>query len=403
MNITEALNQIESLRESVTNNDPSVKITAATCDLMEKVIRNMGGDYSKGRTTVQEALTSTDTVKLIPKIIEGQMREAAEPVYLATQFMTTVNFDSGNTSTVYQIPIVGEIQAYEVGEGSRYNETNVDFGVIENAALEIRVKKIGCRVTITEEAISDGSWDILGINVRKVGRAMARFKEEWAFREFSSHGHTAFDNNLRAQSPEAGTTGRDADGNFNDTLSVEDFIDLIIMLMGNGFNPTDVIMHPLIWIVFARNSMIGNGLSYGALGGQGVNPNHSVQGTPAAFSMASNGYAQPIVINPSQVQNRLPMPVNVMLSPFIRFDKLNKQFDMYCVDRNEVGIIAQKERLTNDNWSDPERDIRNIKAKERYGIGVLNDGKAITVCRNIAAETTYPTPPTVRIQNDPIT
>lgn len=400
MNILEALNQINTIRERIAQNDPEVKITSDTCDLMEKVIRNMGGDYSKGRTTVKEALTSTDTVKLIPKIIEGQMREAAEPMYLATQFMTTVNFDSGNTSAVYVIPVVGEITASEVSEGGRYAENNVDFNTIENSNLEVRVKKIGCRVSITEEAIADGSWDILGINVRKVGRAMARYKEEWAFREFSNHGHIVFDNAIRDQTPEAGTTGRDADGNFNDTLSVEDFIDLVIILMGNGFNPTDVIMHPLIWVVFARNSMIGNGLTYGALGGQGVHPQNSVQGTGGFAGLANNGYAQPIIISPNQVQNRLPMPVNVMLSPFINFDKVNRKFDMYCVDRNEIGIIAQKEALSMDNWTDPERDIRNIKAKERYGIGILNNGRAIAVCRNIAAETTYPVPPTVRIQTE---
>ena len=49
-----------------------------------------------------------------------------------------------------------------------------------NAAFEIRVKKIGCKVTITEEAISDGSWDMLGISISKMGRAMARYKKNGA-------------------------------------------------------------------------------------------------------------------------------------------------------------------------------------------------------------------------------
>jgi len=172
--------------------------------------------------------------------------------------------------------------------------------------------------------------------------------------------------------------------------------------MGNGFVPTDVIMHPLTWVIFARNSMIGNGLTFGALGGMNVHPNGAVQGTPAAFGMANNGAGQKLIMRPDQVQNRLPVPLTVNFSPFVHFDKINKRFDMYCIDRNEVGVIVQKEGLSTENWTDPERDIRALKAKERYGVGVLNNGRAITVCRNIAVAPSYPVPPTVRVQTEEV-
>lgn len=404
MNLAEALNQINTLRDVAVAEEKEGKkpaVGSATFDLMERMARNISGDYTKGRASIQEALTSTDTIKMIPKVIEGQMREAAEPEYLGTRFMNTVHVEGGN-STVYVIPVVGELVAGEVGEGTRYNEDYVDFNTLENSALEIRVKKIGVKVSITEEAITDSSWDILGINVRKMGKAMARYKEEWIFNTFSDHGHVIFDNNLRAQMPEAGTTGRASDGTFNDTMSVEDFLDLVLALMGNGFVPTDVIMHPLTWVVFARNSMIGNGLSYGALGAQNVHPNGAIQGTPAAFGMANNGNAQQLIMKPEQVQNRLPVPLTVNFSPFVHFDKINKRFDMYCIDRSEVGVIVQKEGLSTENWTDPEKDIRAMKAKERYGVGIQNNGRGITVSRNIAVAPSYPLPPTVRVNTNPI-
>lgn len=404
MNITEGLNMIGQLRDAAqaaidAGNTPEVSLRSI--DITEGALRNMHGDYSKGRVSIREALTTTDTVNLIPRIIEGQMREAAEPEYLGTRFFSKINAEGGN-SVVYVIPVAGEIHASEVTEGGRYNEQNVDFNTIENGALEVRVKKIGCKVTITEEAINDSSWDILGMNVRKLGRAMARYKEEWIFQQFSTHGHIVFDNDLRGQNEGYGTHGRDIDGAYNDTMCVEDFLDLVMVLMSNGFNPTDVIMHPLTWVVFARNTMLGNGLSYGAFSGQYVHPNNMVQGTPAAFGLANNGAAQPLIVSPEQVQNRLPMPLAVNLTPFVRFDKTNKRFDMYCIDRNEVGVIVEKEGLSTDNWSDPETDIRNLKAKERYGIGILNNGRAITVSRNLSVATTYPTPPVIKIQNEQI-
>ena len=389
-----AVAQWADYKEGKTTVVPKAKVESF--DMIEKMLMNSQGDFSKGRVTVQETLTSTDTVKLIPKVIEGQLREAAEPQYLATRFMKKVKVDQGN-SAVYVIPVVGEIYASEVAEGGRYNESSVDFNTLENGTYEIRVKKIGVKASITEEAITDGAWDIMGINVAKMGRAMARYKEEWCFNSFSQHGHIVFDNELRAQMPEAGTSGMAADGSYNDTLSVEDFIDLVLAMMGNNHNPTDVIMHPLTWIVFARNSMIGNGLTYGALGGTQIHPWGATQGTPGFAGLSADMGPQKYILKPEQVQNRLPMPMRINFSPFVRFDKKKKKFDMYILDAAEVGIIAEKEALTTDNWTDPERDIRLLKCKERYGVGILDNGKGICVARNIAVAPSYPEAPKVQI------
>lgn len=405
MNIQEMLNQNAKLRESAvqqwsdykegkTDKAPSAKIESF--DMIEKMCLNSIGDFSKGRVTVRETLASTDTVKLIPKVIEGKLREAAEPVYLATRFMKTIHVNEGN-SAVYVIPFVGELYASEVSEGGRYNESSIDFDTLENGTYEVRVKKIGLKVSITEEAVTDGAWDIMGINISKMGRAMARYKEEWCFNNFNDHGHIVFDNAIRGQMPEAGTSGRAQDGSYNDTLSTEDFIDLVLAMMGQDKNPTDIIMHPLTWVVFARNSMIGNGMTYGAFGAQQMHPWGATQGTPGFAGLAAEQGPQKYILTPDQVQGRLPMPIRINFSPFIPFDKVTKKFDMYVLDSSSVGIIAQKEALTTDNWTDPERDIRLLKCKERYGVGIIDNGRGIVVARNLAVAPTYPEPPVVSV------
>ena len=151
-----------------------------------------------------------------------------------------------------------------------------------------------------------------------------QLKEENCFNAFSNHGHILFDNDKREQFPEAGTTGRDADGSYNDTLSVEDFLDLVLALMGNNRVPTDIIMHPLTWVIFARNSMIGNGLTYGAFGGNRVHPWGATQGTGGFAGLAAEEGPQQLIMRPEQVQNRLPMPLTLNFSPFVAFDKVNK-------------------------------------------------------------------------------
>ena len=417
MYLQEALNKVNKLRESVEleikeNRDSKDKTEdqkknfrpstePKTIDLMEKMIRNMAGDFSKGRASIHESLTTTDAMQLMPKIIEGKLLEASEPAYLGTNFFTTVNVDGGN-SAVYVIPVVGELYAHEVGEGQKYKNEDLDYNTVEDATLEVRVKKIGVKVSITEEAIADSSWDILGINVSKMGKAMARYKEEQIFNTFSDGCHTIFDNRLRTQDKSLGTTGLDENGEFNDTLSVEDFLDATMALMAKGYNPSDAIFHPLTWVVFARNSMLGNGLSFGALGGNNISPWGTIQGTPGPFGLQNNGNGQKLIMRPEQVQNRLPVPMTVNFSPFVKFNKEDKTFDMYILDRSEVGVIVQREGLSTDNWTNPETDVRLLKAKERYGIGLLNNGQAINVIKGIAVAPSYPKPPKVTIENRPI-
>lgn len=401
MSLSNLLNDINELKQDVKEavaQGLEPVVSEQGIKAMEKMARNAYGDYSKGAMTIQEAITTTDTIKLIPKVIEGKLREAEEPTYLGTTFFQKVRVDGG-ASAVYVIPVVGELRAFEVGEATKYQESRAEVNTLENATLEIRVKKFGVKVSMTEESINDCSWDILGINIRKMGQAMGRMKEEQIFNNFSQHGKPIFDNNLRQQLPEAGTTGLGKDGNYNDTLSVEDLLDLAMALLGQGYNPTDVIMHPLVWVVFARNNMIGNGLTYGALGGNYVHPNGAIQGTPAAFGMANSGDGQKFIMRPDQVQNRLPvLGLSVSFSPWVHFDKMGKKFDMYCLDRNEVGIIAQRDEISMDDWVDPERDIKMLKCKERYGIGLLNNGRAITVAKNIAVAPSYPAQPIINVR-----
>jgi hypothetical protein len=388
-----AITEMQQFKEGKIDKKP---VDPAVFDLIEKMILNTQGDFSKGRATVQETLMSTDVTRLIPKVIEGKMREAAEPEYLATRFFKTVQVPDGGTYS-YIIPYIGEIYASEVSEGGRYNEQYADINMVERGSLEIRIKKFGIKISLTEEAITDGAWDLYSMNVAQMGRAMARCKEEQCFNEFTIHGNTIFDNAIKDQQPEAATHGLDVNGKPNDTLTMEDFLEMMLAMMGQNNTPTDVIMHPLTWVIFARNTMIGNGLTFGAFNGQQVHPWGATQGTPGFAGLNSEMGPQKFVLSPNDVQGRLPFGININFSPFIKFDKSKRTFDMYIVNANNVGVIAQKDALSTDNWTDPERDVRMLKAKERYGVGILDHGHGVAVARNLKVATTHPVPPQVEV------
>ena len=214
--------------------------------------------------------------------------------------------------------------------------------------------------------------------VSEAGRAMARHKEQKAFTEWLAHSWTVFDNDLRAKDPvkyaAAGTTGLDFQGNYNNTLSIDDYLDLVIACYNNGYTPTDLVLHPLAWSAFAKNGLTG--------------------GLTAPFDRESkrelpNGSFK---IGPESIQGRLPFAFNVNLSPFAPIDKKNKTFDMFCVDRNNVGVQIVRDEIKTDSFVDPARDITNIKLLERYGFGVFNQGRAICSAKNISMAKSFPTP-----------
>ena len=365
-------------------------------DMMKDMVGKLNKqNLSDKHFSIKETIMTTDVVDLVPRIIESKMIEAEDTQSVISPFFTKVQ--AGNTNGTVVVPIIGELQAPEVAEGGAYNDEAVEINTLEYNSIEVRPKKIGLKVTLSEEVIMDSYWDIMEANLSRIGGAMARYKDEWCAREFSEHGHVVFDNALAAQNPDAATTGLGEDSLPNNTLSVEDFMSMCLALMANDKTPTDVIMHPLCWLVFARNAMVGQGLTFGAMGAMNVNPFGTTQGTGGFAGLSNNMGPQQFVLNESQARFNLPMPINVILSPRVKFDKQNKTFDMYVIDRNNIGAIVQREDLSVEKWTNPEIDVRIIKAKERYGIGIMDNGKGIAVAKNISAMPSYPRPTVVRV------
>ena len=297
----------------------------------------------------------------------------------------------------------GAIRAAEVAEGQEYPEQSLDVVKMGgNLTTEVKVKKYGLKVKITDEMINDSQWDVIGMHLQAAGRALARKKEEVVFKEFSEHGHVVFDADLggawkeNADGTGATTsvgvgyyiqnesglapTGRGFDGNFNATLTVQDFLDMCTTIMAAGFTPTDVIMHPLCYSIFSANqnlmSMFVNAPALGAqpvFGGAGSSP----MGMPG---YTANGASLPVA------------GLALSFSPYVPFNEVAKKFDLYIIDRNNCGVMLVKDPISVEQFDDPARDIQTLKVKERYGVGTLNGGLGIAVAKNIRFAKTWPMP-----------
>jgi len=314
-------------------------------------------------------LASPSAKVLIPRVVIGTMRQAAEPVYLASKFYKKIRLKNGSA---VMFPSIGVMRAYDVAEGQEIPEETVDWELAKNSM--IKVGKTGVRVQYTDELKSDIEFDLISVLLQEAGRAMARLKEQKAFDEWLRHGWTVFDNSLRDRIPEAGTTGLNFQGQPNDTLSIDDLLDLIIAVYNNEYTPTDLVLHPLVWSVFARNGLTGS--------------------LTAPYDRETNREkpTAQFKLGPESIQGRLPFAFNVNLSPFAPIDTGAKTFDMFCVDGNNVGVLIQQDDLKTENFRDPSRDLNNVKVVERYGFGTYNEGRAICSAKNISMAKSFATP-----------
>jgi len=322
----------------------------------------------------KDFLASPSAKVLIPRVIIGTMRTAADPVYLASKFYKKIRLKNGQA---VMFPSIGVMRAHDVAEGQEIPEETVDWQTHKNSLIS--VGKSGVRIQYSDELQNDLEFDLVSILIAEAGRAMARLKEQKAFDEWLRHGWTVFDNNLRGRIPEAGTTGLDFEGNLNDTMSIDDLLDVIIAVYNNEYTPTDLVMHPLVWTCFARNGLTGSLTAPFDRETKRELPN-------ATFKLG-----------PESIQGRLPFSFNVNLSPFAPTDRGAKTFDLFCVDANNVGVQIVKDDLKTENFRDPSRDLNNVKVIERYGFGTYNEGRAICSAKNISMAKSYATPERVTV------
>lgn len=319
-------------------------------------ILNENGYVDGDRFTIEETFTTPDAPILFPKAVSRVLREAEEPQRNIIKLFSVVNTKARSV----EFPAVNSIQAYEIPEGQEYPEQNLTF----QPQVEGRVSKKGVKCTFTDEVVADSQWDIIGLHLRAVGRAMARLKEQIAVgRLLNGAGLVVFDN----AGAEPDTSGRDINGAQNDTIVWEDVITMAAALQAQNHVATDLIMHPLMWVAFASRN-------------------------PAWLSQANLNITSKDKW--SMVDQVSPFGFNVIQSNVIPFTAADPGVtpavsDIIMIDRNDLGTQLVKEGLSLEDFDMPTRDVRGLKIRERYDIVVHGEGENIAVARNVAIAPTY--------------
>ncbi len=323
-----------------------------------------------------------------------------------------------------RISTVGPVNIHEIAEGGDYKESNLEMDE-EAFRMDIPIRKYGGMITISDEALELNSVDLIRMWMQKLGTGFAQHKEKTGIQMINRFGKTVFDGANPSASLLGCPTGRGIDGAQNGTMSLYDFFDLYAHLTLRGFTPDTLLINPFAWKMFmtdpeTREIFLKNGVLSGyrmpagsyasgwgtlfngmgerliatgnpsidpTLGKLGVNAFGSTIGENHLLSMLGNTFNIPPT-------NQFPGPLKVIVTPYVGFRKSTSPSngmvtDIILADSQNCGILAQKENVSFEEFSDPWRDIRVTKARERYGFGILEQGKSIVVAKNIVIDRNY--------------
>lgn len=350
---------------------------------------------SRTLVTMRDLVTSETATRFIPQVVQRVIRDVIEPELLVSgQLFENITLNAG---TRIEIGAVGAMVAADIPEGQEYPEKHIamDGGDM----IAVTVKKSGCMIRVTDEVINDSQWDVFGLWLKAAGAALARHKEAKAVKLLNWMGTTVFDNNVQAGSSPTGinsmmgsTTGRDINGDANGTLSNRDFFDLVAYLYLNGYMANTLLLHPFSWALFAQDPIMNeivlrNGTIKGLPTGgpsKGWGTSHNGLGlTTHGQSPLSATYQT----NPSST----PSPLNIIITPYVPFTPPTTvggaggeaRCSILLCDRSNTGIIVTKENVSIEEFDDPARDIKAMKCKERYGFAMREQGKAVSVAKNV--------------------
>jgi hypothetical protein len=351
--------------------------------------------------SVEDAISVTGSSPWLPRVIENIVKEAAEPLLVGTSLLQRIEYHFGQTIT---FPAVGALDAADIAEGQAYPERQLSIG---GATVTANISKSGVAVKITDEMIRYSQFDVINMHLRAAGRALARHKEKKIFNFIRSMGVVCFDNLTPTSSVYGVTHGRALSGAANGSIIMDDLFDAYSQILMQGFTPNTLLMHPLTWAMFVKDpvlramALMGAGGTFfattsgnpsgrapwdnsnqgklGMSGGQSIVPGSAANSETAT---AVTGYPQTINSAPN-LPSYFPFPFRIIVSPFVRFNPATKLTDIMLFDSAELGALIVDEDITTDEWTDPSVDIRKIKMRERYGIGIFNEGLAIGVIRNV--------------------
>lgn len=321
---------------------------------------------------IKEALNTSDASIIFPRVISEILQEPKEPnLFLTNTVADTIRL-ADNTPLLIEFPTVDALQAYEMAEGQEYTAQTLSF---QQHMTSIRIKKIGVAAAINEEVLVHSMWPLLQMHLRYMAAAIDRRVESILFQAMTQRAQVVFDNNNF--NTEFQTTGKYLTGTGsalpNGSFSYNDLVKLCGVMLGNRYEPTHFLAHPLAWPIFAQDPIMKAQFYHGGQLGAGIWTRMPAFDQTANFPFGIS-YV-PYYALPYNESGTLTGSLSGMAAALVS--------DLYLIDAKNALFMATRggtEMDQMDNWF---RDAKMMKARKYVGVSAKAGGRGMLKAANV--------------------
>jgi len=318
---------------------------------------------------ISEMMASSDSSVIFKRVISEILVKPTEPsAWLTNNVAKKITLDASAPLTV-TFPTVGAYQAYEVAEGGEYKPQALTF---QEHIASLRLKKYGVMASLSEEVEQHSIYPLISLHLELMANGLNRRVEEFLYTALVQKAITVFDNDNSIAADR--TTGVDVSQAANASLSLRDILTLAGVVVGNRYNPSHLLIHPLAYPVIFQDPLIrGTFFHQGQLGGtihkQGPNFDQS-QNMPFGLSYVPY-YALPY--------NESGVMVNAPGSGYAAA----LLTDVYVIDSANSMVLMNRGDNEFDSMEDWYHDATTLKARRYFNVSAMDAGKGMAAARNI--------------------
>lgn len=328
-------------------------------------VRNLPG------LSMNEALNSSDVSIIFPRVISEILQEPREPnLFLTNNVADTIRLADG-TPLLIEFPSTDALQAFEMSEGQEYTSQTLSF---QQHMTSIRIKKIGVAAAVNEEVITHSMWPIVQMHLRMMSAAIDRKQESILYNAMTQRAQVVFDN--ENADTDYQTTGKAISGSAlvaNGSFSYNDLVKMIGVMLGNRYEATHFLAHPLAWPIFAQDPILRAQFYHGGQLGQGI------WSRMPSFDQTSN-FPFGISYVPYYA---LPYTPNDTLTGVLSGRGASLTSDLYLIDARNSLFMATRGNTEMDQMENWFRDATMMKARKYVGVSAKAGGKGMLKATNV--------------------
>ena len=357
----------------------------------------------------QDLTSLPDISPLLSTALEVILTEPVPPISIIPSLFNEIQAPGLNTQILVGA-LGSNALASDVPEGGDYPEVDFTFGGGMQVA---RVGKCGIQTSFTEEALRYVSWDLIGQHLRIMRDALYRHKANKCVSFLLALGTTLYDNINPTDSLYGVLKGRGIDGEANGSLDAESLFKAIAHTHMEGYLVDTIVCSPMHFMMWLQDPVMQNILmstgqgsyfntysgnpgplapfsngSIGKLGptlGNRINPANSPSGLTAT-SVTGRAHGMTATFN---LPGYMPWPLRIVADPAVPFDEEAEVGDLILVSSGNVGAIMMDETLTQIEWADVGKEKRFMRLRERYALGLFNEGQGVSLIKNVPVARNY--------------